>query len=330
MLSLMATWAVAQAPMQFGLDIKSLTRARNLGAQVTYGSTWAGPWIQKFGWKGVEDDLRAAKAAGAVPVVQWWYWGDDISPSCVEGGCRDRYHGVQKDRATWSRLSNELADLIVGVGGPGAQALVVIETEFNKNGIENHEPFDGYLAEQASIFHRRGLKVVVSFGNWDRARWKNFDRAMAATDLVGTMALQSSVRDAATYLSGADQLLDAAKFVRTTFGKPVFVTDLGFSSFPESSYEAYQDMVVRDIFRRLDEFRGAGVQGMIWRMLADDPSFDTANYHGPAERHWGLLHADGSPKPALRPFVNGTAGVRHAAAASPRLSVAPTAVTGQH
>jgi hypothetical protein len=329
LLALMGSWAFAQAPMNFGFDIKSLMRARSLGVQVTYGSTWAGPWIQKFGWKGVEDDLRAAKAAGAVPVVQWWYWGDDISPSCVEGGCRDRYHGVQKDRATWSRLSNELADLIVGVGGSASQAMVVIETEFNKNGIETHEPFDGYLAEQAAIFHRRGLKVVVSFGNWDRARWKNFDRAIAATDLVGTMALQSSIRDASTYLSGADQLLDAAKFVRTTFGKPVFVTDFGFSSFPEASYEAYQDMVVRDIFRRLDEFRGAGVQGMIWRMLSDDPAFDTANYHGHAERHWGLLHADGRPKPAFQPFLNGTLGSRAAAAAAPRLAIGPVAVAGQ-
>jgi len=64
-------------------------------------------------------------------------------------------------------------------------------------------------------------------------------------------------------------------------------------------------MVVRDIFARLGEFRAAGVQGMVWRMLADDPAFDTANYHGMAERSWGLLHADGSPKPAFLPFLNG-------------------------
>jgi hypothetical protein len=87
--------------------------------------------------------------------------------------------------------------------------------------------------------------------------------------------------------------------------------------------------VVRDIFRRLDEFRGAGVQGMIWRMLSDDPAFDTANYHGHAERHWGLLHADGRPKPAFQPFLNGTLGSRAAAAAAPRLAIGPVAVTGQ-
>lgn len=171
-----------------------------------------------------------ARAAGAVPVVQWWYWGDDISPSCVEHGCQDRYHGVQKDKATWSRLSNELADIIVQVSGADGQALVVIETEFNKNGIEDYEPFDGYLAEQAAIFHRRGLKVIVGFGNWGQSRWKNFDRAVAAADLLGTMALQSSIRDAATYLSGADQLVAAAQYFQLTFKKRTF-NDFAFSTY---------------------------------------------------------------------------------------------------
>jgi hypothetical protein len=314
--ALVSSSAIAQVPVRFGFDAKSVQRARGLGMPVTYAGTWAGAWNQKWGWDGVEEDLRAAKAAGAVPVVQWWYWGDDISPSCVENGCRDRYHGVQKDKATWSRLSNELADLIVRVGGAHSQALVVIETEFNKNGIENYEPFDGYLAEQAAIFHQRGLKVVVGFGNWGQSQWKNFDRAVAAADLLGTMALQSSVRDASTYLSGADQLITAAQYFQHTFAKRTFV-DFAFSSYPEPSYARFQDAVIRDIFRRMDELRAAGVQGMVWRMLSDDPTFDTTNYHGIAERYFGLLHADGSPKLAFMPFLNGMLTEAEAVAAPP-------------
>lgn len=310
--------------MQFGFDAKSVQRARSLGMPVTYASTWAGVWNQKQGWKGIEDDLRGAKAAGAIPVVQWWYWGDDISPNCVENGCEDRYHRVRKDKATWSRLSHELADLIVRVGGAGSQALVVIETEFNKNGIELHEPFDGYLAEQAAIFHRRGLKVVVGFGNWGQPYWRNFDRAIAAADLLGTMALQSSLRDGATYPSGADHLIAAATYLQRTFAKPMLI-DFAFSSYPEPSFERDQDAVVTDIFRRTGEFRAAGVQAMIWRMLSDDPAFDTTNYHGQAERHFGLLHADGSPKRAFTPFLNGMLTEATAVAALPPGPSAPVA-----
>jgi hypothetical protein len=290
--------------VQFGFDARSIDRARSLGMPIAYASTWAGSWNQKWGWDGIEDDLRQARAAGVVPVVQWWYWGDDISPSCLESGCQDRYQGVHKDKSTWTRLSNELADLILRVGGPGSPALVVIETEFNKNGVETYEPFDGYLAEQAAIFHLRGLKVVVGFGNWGHSHWVHFDRAIAAADLLGTMALQSSIHDRATYLSGADQLITVAQYFHTAYAKPTLV-DFAFSSYPEPSYEADQDVVIRDIFRRMDEFRAAGVQGMIWRMLSDDPTFDLTNYHAAAERHFGLRRADGNAKQGFLPFLNG-------------------------
>ena len=287
--------------MRFGFDTKSIQQGRALGVPVSYGTTWAGSWNQKYGWGGIEQELQQARSAGVTPVIPWWYWGDDISPSCIDNGCDDRYQGVHKDRATWMRLSNELADLMARAGGSGAT--VVIEPEFNKNGVENDEAFDGDLAEQASIFHRRGIQVVIAFGNWGRPQWAHFDRAIAAADLLGTMSLQSSVRDQSTYLSGASQLLSAAQYYQSSFGKPTLMYDVGFSSYPEPSYETNQDTVVAEIFRRMPEFQAAGVRGMIWRMLADDPSFDTSNYHGIAERYWGLLHADGKPKTAFRWFT---------------------------
>jgi hypothetical protein len=297
--------AASPRPIGFGFDAAAIAKARELGMPVAYGSTWVGSWIQKWGWGGIEQDLRTAKAAGVVPVIQWWYWGDDISPQCVENGCMDKYQGVQKDKATWYRMSHELGDLIVRVLGPESNALVIVETEFNKHGIETYEPFDGYLADHAKIFHDRGAKVIVGFGNWGLVHWKNFDRAVASADLLGAMVLQSSIHEASTYLSGADLLLSAAAYNKSTFGKPTFVTDFAFSSYPEPSYERFQDTVVRDVFSRMNEYRDAGVQGMVWRTLHDDPTFDTANYHGMAERHWGLLHADGTPKMAFGPFRDG-------------------------
>lgn len=287
--------------MPLGFDAGSAHRARALGVQVSYATAWAGAWNQKLGWAGLEDQLQQARSAGATPVIPWLYWGDDISPSAIESGCIDRYQGVMKDRATWMRLAHELADLAARSGGPGA--IVVIEPEFNKNGIETYEPFDGYLVEQAAIFHERGLRVVIGFGNWGPSRWTNFERAVAAADLLGTMSLQSSVRDAGSYLSGADHLLGAAQHLQRVFGKPTLIYDVGFSSYPAPAYEIHQDAVVSEIFARMADFRAAGVVGIVWRMLADDPQFDTNNYHGIAERHWGVLHADGRPKAAFRWFA---------------------------
>ena len=45
---------------------------------------------------------------------------------------------MQKDKATWTRMSNELADLVVRAMGSGSNALIVVEAEFNKGGIENY------------------------------------------------------------------------------------------------------------------------------------------------------------------------------------------------
>jgi len=70
-----------------------------------------------------------------------------------------------------------------------------------------------------------------------------------------TQIVRSSVRDATTYLSGADVLMQGALYNQQTFNKPTFVTDFAFSSYPEPSYLNDQDTVVREVFARMDELR---------------------------------------------------------------------------
>ncbi len=320
--------ASAQEPMRFGIDASAAGAATAKGMPLTYGSLWAGAWNQKWGWGGIETQLQTAKANNLVPVIHWWYWGDDISPTCVEQGCQDRYQQVWKDKATWTRLSNELADLTTRIMGPGSTAIVIVETEFNKNGIETYEAFDGYLAQQAAIFHARNQQVVIGFGNWGQSECTRFDRAAGSADYLGTQVLYSSIRDASIYMSGAQKLIDGALVLKGLFGKPIFVTDFAFSSYPEPSYEGYQDFVVRDIFSRLGDLKAAGVKGMVWRMLSDDPAFDTANYHGMAERYWGLLHANGSEKLAFASFMQGMQADGSGSAPPPPPPPAPSAPTG--
>jgi hypothetical protein len=307
--------------MQFGVDIESVKKTQALGAPIAYGALWVGSWTQKYGWAPIEAQLKEARSRGVTPVINWWYWGDDISPQCVEKGCDDRRQGVHKDKETWFRMSRELADLIDKVSGHRG-AIVVLETEFNKNGIETYKPFDNFLAEQMKIFHAKpNIKVALGFGNWGREHWNRFALSVAECDFLGTQLLQSSVRDAKTYDNTVDTLITGAKELQRKFGKPSLVIDLALSSYPEASYAKRQADVVKELFDRLPELKRAGVQGLIWRQVADNPKFDTSNYHGIAERYWGLLHADGTPKPAFQPFV---IGMQNEAA-----HAAPAAGTGQ-
>jgi hypothetical protein len=303
--------SAAVTSMRFGFDIESLSQARSHKVPVSFGTFWLGSWTGKYGWGYAESQLRAAKQARVTPVINWWYWGDDISPQCVDRGCHDARQNVHKDRATWNRMADELSRLIERTMG-SREAIVVLETEFNKGGIENYEPFDGYLAEQVRIFHRRGnIKVVVAFGNWGHGQWERFDRAAAAADYVGTQLLQSSVQDASTYARTVDTLLSGARAAQR-FGKPTLIVDLALSSYPSASYEAHQAAVTRELFARMPELKAAGVRGILYRMMADDPKFDTSNYHGVAERHWGFLRADGSAKPAFAAFAAGVRQESHA------------------
>ena len=295
--------SVATTTMQFGIDVESLDRAHAKGLDFSFGTIWAGAWTQKYGWNDVARKLRLAKARTATPVVNWWYWGDDISPDCVANGCRDRYHGVSKDARTWVRMSDELSRLIADTMG-NREAYVVLEPEFNKHGIETYEPFDGQLAEVAAILRRRGnVQVVLGFGNWGREHWMRFDRAVAAADFVGLELLRSSVRDAATYGNAVTTLIESAAYVHAHFDKPALVSDLAMSSYPSSRYEARQAEFAAELRARLAELKAAGVRAILYRMIADDPQFDTNNYHGIAERHWGFLRADGSEKPAFAEFA---------------------------
>lgn len=300
-------WTVANAaPMRFGADIEGLGRAQAHGLPFTYGTFWIGSWTQRWGWGNTQQKLRTAAANNITPVINWWYWGDDISPQCVEQGCWDARQGVWKDKATWYRMTDELARTIAMTMG-GRETVVVIETEFNKGGIENYEPFDGYLAEQAAILRAHGanIRVVLGFGNWGRESWSRFDRAIAASDLMGVQLMRSSIRDAATYGHAISTLVSSVQYLRSAFAKPSIVTDLALSSFPTAGYEGVQAQVVAELFARMPELKSAGVQAVLYRMVVDDPSFDTSNYHGEAERHWGLLRADGSQKPAFSVFAAG-------------------------
>jgi hypothetical protein len=290
-------------PLRFGTEVKSLARAEKAGLPFAYGVFWTGAWNQKYGWDTPRRELREAKRQGVVPVIHWWYWGDEISPAAVENGVVDARHQVRKDKETWVRMANELSELIASEMGR-REAVVVLETEFNKNGIENDKAFDGLLAEQARIFKSRGnVKVVLGFGNWGSSRWDRFAGAVRASDMVGTQLLRSSVREPDSYMKAVDTLLSGARTLHERFDKPVMVMDLALSSYGD--YEGRQATVLRELFTRVGELKGSGVTGLIWRQIVDDPRFDTSNYHGRAERHWGVLRADGSPKPGFEVLRDG-------------------------
>jgi hypothetical protein len=90
-----------------------------------------------------------------------------------------------------------------------------------------------------------------------------------------------------------------AHYLRDTFGKPVLLAYVAVSSY--GGWEAEQAFAVRDLARHRGELRRAGVFGVVYFQLQDDPEHE--GYFGPAERNFGLIDARGRVKPALWAFL---------------------------
>jgi hypothetical protein len=267
--------APVSAQVKFGFDAASISQALELEMPVDYAAIDATAATTPS--SEIERQLRAAVAAGVTPIGQ-------RMPSTRPG---------------------ELADLLASALPPDSRALIVTriggESDHDERGLTSDVP----LAAQHAVFQARGHQVVVAFCEDDTSVTQHFPRSIAAADLLGTTISRSSIGEASSYSTGATLLVRKALYNQQTFRKPTFVVDCAFSSYPEPYFLSVQEAVVRDVFRRLDEFRAAGVQGLIWRTLVDNPSIETTGEHGEAARHWGLLRADGSAKPAFTPFFNG-------------------------
>src|SRR5687767_4387922 len=131
--SMNATSATTTSPMKFGMDANSVAAQTAAGVKPDYGTFWLGPWTLTSGWGGPDGQMTNMRNAGVTPAIHFYYWGDDISPNCVQYGCYSSLHNAQKDQAGWQKLAEQLvAHLNAKMGGQ--PVLIFMETEFNKGG----------------------------------------------------------------------------------------------------------------------------------------------------------------------------------------------------
>jgi PKD repeat protein len=305
-------------PIAFGMDAGSVATQAAAGAKPDYGTFWIGPWTLTSGWGGPDAQLDAMRSAGVTPAIHFYYWGDDISPTCVENGCWSSLHNAQKDQAHWQMLADQLVAHL-NSKMQGKPVLVFLETEFNKGSVATYEPLDGYLAAKADQIHAGypAAKVVMALGNWGQSAWPTWDRTAAASDYVGVQGMRGSTRQSATdYQTLYEMTVAGAKTAKADFGKPVVVQDAALSSYPEPDWLSLQRDELKQFFDSRAELHSAGVEALIYRSWKDSPTMDTANWYGEAERHWGLAWPDGTMKPAGQVWVDGVKAER-AGAPSP-------------
>ena len=284
-----------QAPvpvtMAFGIDANSVDELAAMGIEPRYGTLWVGKWTLDNGWRRTDATLDALAAQNVTPLVEFYYWGNDIRSACFTTGCNG------KGLAGWTRLETQLAPHLQD-HLHGAPAVVVLETEFNKDQVKQDETLDGLLAQKA-LDLKAGyppVRVALGLGNWYSKAWGTWDRAAAASDLIGLQALAGSTagddpsRLFATTLQGAQT-------AHKLFDRPIIVHDIGVSSYPEPAQLAGQQAALQGFANGLADLQTAGVTAIAYRSLRDVPNMPTNEHFGEGERHWGLAWSNGTLKP---------------------------------
>lgn len=269
-----------------GVDAASVPAMKSAGATPANGQTWVGAWMRSSGWAGYENDLRTMRDNGVTPVVMWYYWGDGISVNCVQYGCNGN------SRSNWDAMAKDLATRANSILG-SRSFFVVLEPEFNKNGISSWETFDGYLENQARIIKAAApnAKIVVGFGHW--GGWDIFDRAMGQASYAGFQLLYGSTRHSSSQaIAAADDMIRVAQTLKAKWGKDVLVFDLGIATY--GGWEWVQEAALKRILEKRAQIDAAGVKAVVWRYVKDNTY--SSGYFGPAESTWGVKYSWGGNK----------------------------------
>lgn len=306
--------------MKFGLDADSHQQQEAAGLTPDYQVLWVGVWNLQKGWRDTDAQLRRLHEANLTPAIQFYYWGDDMAPSCLQqSGC------AGKDLAGWTRLRQELAHHLQ-TNLHGDPVLVVLETEFNKGSVAHLESLDEALALQATELKRSypGATVVLGLGAWNPSAWGTWDRAAAASDAIGLQALQGFPATVPGTAPGttapgtaAGTLFNAtvahARTARAVFGLDVVLDDVAVASASGPAGAEAQRRDLAAFVAGMPALHEAGVTTMLYRAYVDNPSMGLDNYFGEAERHFGLATVSGELKPAGQLWVQAIQAQRAAA-----------------
>lgn len=284
---------------------------------------WAGAW-NSHGRVGADWDafFRDAAARGRPALVFLWWFGDEISRAAIRDGVDDSRHRGPDGKPVRKTVDGavKLAQAVAAKAHQaGAWLHVCVEQEFNKADLRaeagRSEEFAAYWRRIEVVLRAAApdCRIIFAPGAWGdlRVLATHYRDLVARSDAVGIQAMyaEGAMSAADVRAAAADVERDLAAIRDGAPGKPAILYDLAISTYggaaasrqhpyaggTGSARDAEQLAALRDLAARV---RRLGVEAVVYRSLRDDPSFDLSNHFGHAERHWGVVRADGSRKPA--------------------------------
>ncbi len=265
---------------------------RDYGVNVSHLTHWI---TRETDWRWESKErLSASAQRGHTPVISYWYFGDEISPQFVREHSDAYFHDIE----------NNLIPLIEHL----PEVYVLLEPEFNKNGIAEWEEWDEFATRAIRTIKSRvpGAKVGLTVGNWGEFEQKdsfdNIEKAVAASDFVGLMAMTSNLNEGANMDPSWNVVERGTRLVthlRRKFEKPLYFGYLAVST--AGNWQEKQASHIKQVMQDLPVMIDNGVFAFSFFTLFDDPL--QVGWFDDAEQSFGLIRADGRPKPALDTWI---------------------------
>ncbi|MFI3245723.1 MAG: hypothetical protein R3Y10_04435 [Ferrimonas sp.] len=275
-----------------------------VGSGQDYRPLWAQPpladitaqtatlWITRHSdWRWLHSALlRMSSQEGYTPMISLWYFGDEISPEFVK----------QQWPAYLKMIHQQLIPLLSQV----PTAYLLLEPEFNKNGIERWPEWDQRMLEVIALIRAKlpHVQLGLVLGDWDPTGTRSFNSAresIQASDFIGTMLM------VANYTESAHTDPDWSPWIRTLrlgqqlqqqFNKPWMIAYVAIAS--EPSWQQRQQIELAKLSHYLTQMRQYGLFALNWFSVVDEPN--QTGWFADAETSFGLFDQQYQPKPVFQ------------------------------
>jgi hypothetical protein len=192
-----------------------------------------------------------------------------------------------------------------------APVLVILEPEWNiappegETAITDWPWFANDLRAAAMMIRKEAPNVLVGTCPGDFPGTPGLEAVLgpvaADLDFLAFQEMRAATdtdADRPGYTDVAGAAVDYARYLKRAFGRPILLGYVAVSS--HGGWRGTQREILDDLHRRRRELLRAGVFGLVYFQLYDDPRHE--GYFGRAEKHFGLITRGGREKPALEAF----------------------------
>jgi hypothetical protein len=234
------------------------------------------------------------------PIFIFYWFGDNISIPYIA-----------QNRECYFEQLKKFSDFLAGIKG---EKIVILNPEFNQNGVQAWQGFNDLLLESFRMVKKKNSLCKVGFcigdfGNYEATNdiynWELFDnsinRAVQESDFIAFQEMRALTRNKPEEIAMTPlRAFHFAAYLHKKYKKPTMLAYLAISSYGADGLQL-QEKVLKGFQQLLPRFKEeAHLIGFNYFNLSD--CIQQKGYFQKAEQFFGLFNGDGRQKPACKWF----------------------------